>query len=304
MLFNNTMKWIESFVPVDTELVKGSEKAAEGSEKAAEGNSKRAAATPLSSKSPTIVHYKIYKEGRKSFFKIIRANANEHVTTNSNDPLLSGDDRLKLTELIELCTQLQSRVLALETTKSNQALKIGSLKRRVKKLEKKVSLGDQEDASKQRRMIDDLDVDKGVTLVDETQRRNDQDMFDSSILDNENVVTEKEGSTADPVPTTGEVVTTTGGETSKMKAKKIVIQEQSETSTPILIDSSQQSSKAKDKGKDKMIKTKQPSKRKDQIMIDEEVAKNLEAQMQAELEEEERLSRQKEEETNIALIES
>nr|GEX66606.1 hypothetical protein [Tanacetum cinerariifolium] len=39
-------------------------------------------------------------------------------------------------------------------------------------------------------------------------------------------------------------------------------------------------------------------------MIDEEVAKNLEAEMQAELEKEERLARQKEEETNIALIKS
>nr|GFB19845.1 hypothetical protein [Tanacetum cinerariifolium] len=62
----------------------------------------------------------------------------EHVTINSNDPL-SGEDRLKLSELVELCTQLQSRVLALETTKANQALEIGSLKRRVKKLEKKAS---------------------------------------------------------------------------------------------------------------------------------------------------------------------
>nr|GEV11977.1 hypothetical protein [Tanacetum cinerariifolium]GEV56628.1 hypothetical protein [Tanacetum cinerariifolium] len=65
--------------------------------------------------------------------------ADEHVTTTSVDPLLSGKDRLKLTNLIELCTQLQSRFLALETTKSNQALEIGSLKRRVKKLEKKTS---------------------------------------------------------------------------------------------------------------------------------------------------------------------
>nr|GEU73805.1 hypothetical protein [Tanacetum cinerariifolium] len=32
--------------------------------------------TPLSYKSPTIVDYKIYKEGRKSFFKIIRADGN------------------------------------------------------------------------------------------------------------------------------------------------------------------------------------------------------------------------------------
>nr|GEX05991.1 methyl-CpG-binding domain-containing protein 7-like isoform X2 [Tanacetum cinerariifolium] len=120
MLFNNIMKWIEAFVPMDTELVKGSKEAVEGSEKAItgskkaqEGSSKRSSdrleqedamrqrieeenksaelkrcleifpeddddvrieAIHLSSKSPTIVDYKIYKEGRKSFFKIIRAD--------------------------------------------------------------------------------------------------------------------------------------------------------------------------------------------------------------------------------------
>ncbi|GJU87686.1 hypothetical protein Tco_1295232 [Tanacetum coccineum] len=40
---------------------------------------------------------------------------------------------------MELCTTLQSRVLALETTKTTQAKEIASLKRRVKKLEKKRS---------------------------------------------------------------------------------------------------------------------------------------------------------------------
>ncbi|GJU98638.1 hypothetical protein Tco_1327909 [Tanacetum coccineum] len=45
-----------------------------------------------------------------------------------------------------------------------------------------------------------------------------------------------------------------------------------------------------------MVKPEKPSKKKDQIAIDEEVARNLEAQLQAEFEEEKRLSRQKEEE--------
>nr|GEZ81455.1 hypothetical protein [Tanacetum cinerariifolium] len=84
MLFNNTMKWIEAFDPMNIELVKSSDKVVECSEKAEEGSSKRAAddddvtieATPLSSKSPTIVDYKIYKEGKKSFFKIIRTYGN------------------------------------------------------------------------------------------------------------------------------------------------------------------------------------------------------------------------------------
>ncbi|GJT77910.1 hypothetical protein Tco_1044635 [Tanacetum coccineum] len=45
----------------------------------------------------------------------------EHVPTHSNDPLLSGEDRLKLDELMELCTNLSQRVLNLETTKTAQA---------------------------------------------------------------------------------------------------------------------------------------------------------------------------------------
>nr|GEU57856.1 putative reverse transcriptase domain-containing protein [Tanacetum cinerariifolium] len=101
------------FVPMDTKLVKVSDKAVKGSEKAEEGSFKRVAgkleqgdakrqmieeeneskklkrcletipvndddvtikATPISFKSPTIVDYKIFKEQRKSFFKIIRAD--------------------------------------------------------------------------------------------------------------------------------------------------------------------------------------------------------------------------------------
>ncbi|GKE17950.1 hypothetical protein Tco_1425527 [Tanacetum coccineum] len=84
------------------------------------------------------------------------------VPIRSNDPLLSGEDRLKLTKLMELCTTLQARVLALETTKTNQALEIDN-----------EDLGDQEDASKQGGIIDNIDADEGVTLVDEIQERYD-----------------------------------------------------------------------------------------------------------------------------------
>nr|GEV60662.1 hypothetical protein [Tanacetum cinerariifolium] len=83
ILFNNTMKWIEAFVPMDIDLEKGSDKAVEDSEKAKECSSERGndddvkiKATPISSKSPTIVDYKIYKEGKKSYFKIIRVDGN------------------------------------------------------------------------------------------------------------------------------------------------------------------------------------------------------------------------------------
>ncbi|GJS54705.1 hypothetical protein Tco_0628067 [Tanacetum coccineum] len=53
-----------------------------------------------------------------------------------------------------------------------------------------------------------------------------------------------------------------------------------------------------------MIKPEVPLKGKDQVAFDEEMARNLEAQLQAELIEEEKMARKKEEEANIALIES
>ncbi|GJZ27066.1 hypothetical protein Tco_0571319, partial [Tanacetum coccineum] len=96
--------------------------------------------------------------------------------------------RLKLDELMALCTTLQNRVLDLEQTKTTQHNEIASLKRRVKKLKKKnrsrthrlkrlykvgltvrVESSDNEetlgeDASKQER-IDAIDADEEITLV-------------------------------------------------------------------------------------------------------------------------------------------
>ncbi|GJW69111.1 hypothetical protein Tco_0123535 [Tanacetum coccineum] len=53
-----------------------------------------------------------------------------------------------------------------------------------------------------------------------------------------------------------------------------------------------------------MIEPEVPLKRKDQVALNEDLARNLQAQLEAELIEEERLARKKEEEANIALIES
>ncbi|GJV52240.1 hypothetical protein Tco_1447981 [Tanacetum coccineum] len=294
--------------------------------------------------------------------------ADKNVTQTSNDPLLSGEDRLKLNELMELCTKLSDRVLDLEHTKTTRALEIESLKRRVKKLEKKKrsrtpvlkrlrkvgrsariessedkGLGDQEDASKQGRKITDIDQDAEVTLIDETQGRFGQDlMFDTSVFYFEEVsagqdMAEKEVSTADPVTTTGEVVTTAGIEVSTATIIPVSAAPTTSTTTTVIAEveitlaqtltelkstrslrlstqgiSFREPSEAttttttaapkplQDKGKAKMIEPKKPLKKKDQIMHDQEVALNL----QAELEEEERLARQKEEEANIALIKS
>ncbi|GJQ95394.1 hypothetical protein Tco_0006533 [Tanacetum coccineum] len=68
----------------------------------------------------------------------------DSVSKHSNDSLLargntlqSDEDRLKLDELMTICTTLQNWVLDLEKIKATQHNEIASLKRRVKKLEKK-----------------------------------------------------------------------------------------------------------------------------------------------------------------------
>ncbi|GJS49117.1 hypothetical protein Tco_0599238 [Tanacetum coccineum] len=141
----------------------------------------------------------------------------ENVSKHSNDSLLargntlrSDEDILKLNELMELCTTLQTRVLELEKTKTTQQNEIDSLKRSVKKLEKKrsskthtlkrlykvgltarvESSGDEEylgeDASKQGRRIKAIDVDEDITLVN-VQDDADNEMFDVNVLNDEEV---------------------------------------------------------------------------------------------------------------------
>ncbi|GKC96261.1 hypothetical protein Tco_1161703 [Tanacetum coccineum] len=91
----------------------------------------------------------------------------DSVPIPSNDPLLSGEDRMKLTELMILCTNLQKHVLDLEKVKDAQAKENIGLKKR-------------EDASKQGRSFEDIDKDAEVSLVDETQGRSDDaEMFDT-----------------------------------------------------------------------------------------------------------------------------
>ncbi|GJX08410.1 hypothetical protein Tco_0196342 [Tanacetum coccineum] len=60
-----------------------------------------------------------------------------HVSTPSYDPPQSGEDSMKLSELMNLCTSLQEKVLDLEKAKTAQVKEIASLKKRVKQLEKR-----------------------------------------------------------------------------------------------------------------------------------------------------------------------
>nr|GEY07515.1 hypothetical protein [Tanacetum cinerariifolium] len=161
--------------------------------------------------------------GLRSHRDTIAQTRSEKVSRLSNDLLLargntlqSDEDSMKLNELMELCTTLQSRVLDLEETKTTQALEIDSLKTSVKRLKKKqrsrtqklkrlykvglttrVESSDDEqslgkDASKQGR-INDIHTDEGITLVS-THDDADKDLHDEEVFvskQDENVV-EKE----------------------------------------------------------------------------------------------------------------
>nr|GEW11180.1 hypothetical protein [Tanacetum cinerariifolium] len=121
-------------------------------------------------------------------FESISKRSNISLLAKGNT-LQSNEDRMKLNELMALCITLQNKILELVKTKTSQHNEIASLKRRVKKLEKrnrskahklnklhKVGLTarveslDEEslgaDASKQGR-IEAIDTDEDITLVND-----------------------------------------------------------------------------------------------------------------------------------------
>ncbi|GKB45618.1 putative ribonuclease H-like domain-containing protein, partial [Tanacetum coccineum] len=190
----------------------------------------------------------------------ISQTRSENVSKLSNDPLLargntlrSGEDSMKLQELMALCITLQKKVLDLETTKTTQGNEIASLKRRVKKMEMrnrsrthklkrlykvgltarvessedKESLG--EDASKQGR-INAIDADENITLVND---QDDVDMFDVNTLTGDGVLAEPEVAVKDVNLSIDEVTLAqalTALKSAKVQEKGDVVEE---TSVPV-----------------------------------------------------------------------
>ncbi|GJS81440.1 hypothetical protein Tco_0747981 [Tanacetum coccineum] len=166
--------------------------------------------------------------------------------------------------------------------------------------------------------------DEEVTLVDETQGRNDKEMFDTGILDGEEVFTEqdvveKEVSTtevaidstttttttavdeltlaqtlieikaAKPKAVITAATTTTTTSVTRPKARRVIVQEPSEFTTTTSPSQPLQLPQAKDKGKEKMVESEKPLKKKDQIIQREEDANiaewdNVQAMMDADYE--------------------
>nr|GEU54263.1 hypothetical protein [Tanacetum cinerariifolium] len=153
-----------------------------------------------------------------------------------DNTLQSDEDRLKLNELMELCTNLQGRVLDLEQTKTTQANEIDSLKRMGR--------------------ICDIDADEGIALV---STHDDAEMFDAHkyLGGKEAFVARQNLKHTKP----------------KAKAKGIVFHEPEESTTTTT--TIKPKPKSQDKSKAIMIEEHVKPKKKDQIKLDEEFALSL-----------------------------
>nr|GEW07794.1 ribonuclease H-like domain, reverse transcriptase, RNA-dependent DNA polymerase [Tanacetum cinerariifolium] len=217
----------------------------------------------------------------------------------------SDEDRPKHIELMKICTTLLKKVLELEDelkrTKTTQQTKIGGSERRVKKLKKKQRLRthklkrlykvgvtakvissyndealDKKDTSKQGR-IDEIDVDEDIALEEVVEVVTTAKMIINAVVD-------------------ATQVTTTITDILVSAAKTIVT-----TTLTITTESTKTNAEVQDKGKGKAKLIKEPEmpkKRKHQIKADKELAEKLHAEMQVEINEENRLARERELERN------
>ncbi|GJX89741.1 putative ribonuclease H-like domain-containing protein [Tanacetum coccineum] len=164
----------------------------------------------------------------------------ETTSKQSNDPplsrvntLRSREDRLKLKELMDICTRLSDRVLDLETTKTAQAKEIASLKKRVKRWKGKGNIDE---------VFKDVEGDAEHVIsvvVDEVSTGTKVDTASAPVTTVGVYV-----STAEPITTT----TLMKMRSEKSKVRGVVMQEPSETATRPTVPPQQHD--LKDKGKD------------------------------------------------------
>ncbi|GJT79466.1 hypothetical protein Tco_1053808 [Tanacetum coccineum] len=270
--------------------------------------------------STTTIFEELAKMGITPLFDTMMVQASEEVGEDSDHPTDSNQipivdqpstssqpkqkqkskrKQMKEAEVAHDETKHEESVLDLEKAKSDQAIEIASLKKRVDKLEKRRkfrttglkrlkkvgacrriessndSLGAQEDASKQGRRIEDIDADAKVTLVNETQERQDEElMFDTRVLDGDEMFVDAitgekdEQSTKLDDSNVGEAVTTAGVEDSALPT----------TVSKLTVSVTHPS--IKDKGKGIMQESERPLTKKDQVALDEDL-ENTQAMMEA-----------------------
>nr|GEV29366.1 hypothetical protein [Tanacetum cinerariifolium] len=175
--------------------------------------------------------------------------------------------------------------------------------------------GEEEDNSCLKRLykerIAEIDDNKDLFLSDETaqdhRRIKDQDVHDLDGDEDATVTESVEGIAAATTPQISKDELILAQilmeiKAAKPKAKGVTIQKPSEfrtTSPPQPL----QPPQAKDNGKGIMVEPEKPLKKRDQIALDEEVARKLEAKMKAEMDEVERIAREKNEANRALSIE-
>nr|GEY23111.1 hypothetical protein [Tanacetum cinerariifolium] len=233
----------------------------------------------------------------------------DHIPTPSSDPLPSGDDSFILNELMLFCTSLQEQRKS--RSRGLKRLKKFGLGRRVKPPMEKDSLDAQEDASKQGRIIKEIDQNTKIALDDETQgKTNDDEIFRVDDLSGEEVVMETTTDVTEDEITMAQALAAlksikskvveidqnteialddeTQGKTNDdeifrvddLSGEEVVMETTTgEHEEKIIEDVSttEPDTTAEDKGKAKMIEPEVPIKKKDQMRIDEEYARKLEA---------------------------
>ncbi|GJZ69237.1 hypothetical protein Tco_0632787 [Tanacetum coccineum] len=153
---------------------------------------------------------------------------------------------------------LQEKVLDLEKAKTAQAKEIADLKKRVKQLEKRRKL-----------ITPGLKRLRKVGSTSRVESSNDVSLVEKDVV-------EKEVSAIDLVTTAGEVVTTSNVEATTANAPTTTIDELTLAQTLIEIKAAKPKVD-KDKGKAIMFEPERPLKKKYQVALDEEMARDLEA---------------------------
>nr|GEU57314.1 ribonuclease H-like domain-containing protein [Tanacetum cinerariifolium] len=228
-----------------------------------------------------------------------QAKHNVPLPSPSHDPLPSGEDSLKLKELMDLCTNLSNKVLDLESEvidiKSTYTAKIEKLESRVERLEEEnrvlnklkgvhsivdsdEPVMEKEESSKQERKIADIDADVKINL-----EKVQAEVYNLDLDHQEKVLSMLDVNNEEPADTL-----ITAAEATKMivkvpkprKRRGVIIQDPKETTTTVTV---QPKVQAKDKGKVILFEEPKPLKRQVQIDLDEKVARQLEAELNADM---------------------
>nr|GEW15239.1 putative ribonuclease H-like domain-containing protein [Tanacetum cinerariifolium] len=182
----------------------------------------------------------------------------------------SGEDSLKLKELMDFCTNLSNKVLDFESKvidiKSTYQARIEKLESRIERLEEENRV-----LKELKSVHSTVDSDEPIMEKDKSSKR-ERKIADIDVDEPANVEEVLE------VVKAAKLITKVGT-TAGVDRRGVIIQDHEETTTVTM----QPKVQAKDKGKAIMIKEPKPLKRQAQIELDEEVARQLEAELNVDI---------------------